>query len=160
MEGLLTLFVALTAAAVMLQAGILLCLFLLSKRVVGKIEFTLGQLSELMPSLKTVTDNLKTVSEDVVDVGHAAREQVHTVEEMIGETGRTLQDQLERVDRMSRDVSERVNETVNVVQDSIIRPVREVGALARGISKGFEFLLHRKDRESDDETRHDEELFI
>ena len=151
---------ALTAAAVMLQAGILLSLYLLSKRVVGQIELTLGQLRELMPSLKTVTDNLQTVSEDIVEVGKAAREQVHNVEEMIGETGRTLQDQLERVDRMSRDVSERVNETVDVVQDSIIRPVREVGALARGVSKGFEFLLHRKDRSSAGETRHDEELFI
>ncbi len=86
MEGLLTLFVALTAAAVMLQAGILLSLYLLSKRVVGQIELTLGQLRDLMPSLKTVTDNLKTVSEDVVEVGHAAREQVHNIEEMIGET--------------------------------------------------------------------------
>ena len=160
MEGLLTLFVALTAAAVMLQAGILLSLYLLSKRVVGQIELTLGQLRELMPSLKTVTDNWKTVSEDVVEVGRAAREQVHNVEEMIGETGRTLQDQLERVDRMSRDISERVNETVDVVQESIIRPVREVGALARGVSKGFEFLLNRKGRDSSDETRHDEELFI
>jgi len=160
LEGLLTLFVALTAAAVMLQAGILLSIYLLSKRVVGQVELTLGQLRELMPSLKAVTENLKTVSEDVVEVGRAAREQVKNVEEMIGETGRTLQDQLERVDRMSRDVSERVNETVEVVQDSIIRPVREVGALVRGVSKGFEFLFNRKGRDSSDETRHDEELFI
>ncbi len=160
MEGLLTLFVALTAAAVMLQAGILLSLYLMSRRVAAQIELTLVQLRELMPSLKSVTDNLKTVSEDVVEVGRAARQQVQNVEEMIGETGRTLQDQLERVDRMSRDVSDRVHETVNVVQDSIIRPVREVGALARGVSKGFEFLLHRKDRNEKDETRHDEELFI
>ena len=111
-------------------------LFLLVELLAGVFlkfgKLTLGQLRELMPSLKTVTDNLQTVSEDIVEVGKAAREQVHNVEEMIGETGRTLQDQLERVDRMSRDVSERVNETVDVVQDSIIRPVREVGALARG----------------------------
>ena len=144
----------------MLQAGILLSLYLLSRRVVSQVELTLGQLRELMPSLKAVTDNLKTVSEDIVEVGRAAREQVHNVEEMIGETGRTLQDQLERVDHMSREVSERVNETVNVVQDSIIRPVREVGALARGVTKGLEFYLNRKDRSSADESRHDEELFI
>ena len=144
----------------MLQSVVMVSLYLLWKRAVGQVELTLGQLRELMPSLRAVTDNLKTVSEDVVEVSRSAREQVRNIEVMIGETGRTLQDQLERVDRMSRDVSERVNETVNLVQDSIIRPVREVGALARGVSRGFDFLLHRKDRPGADDTRHDEDLFI
>ena len=160
MEGLLTLFVALTAAAVLLQAGILVSIYILSRRVAGQVEMTLGQLRELMPSLRTVTDNFKTVSEDVVEIGRAARQQFTHVEEMIGETGRTLQNQLEKVDRMSREVNDRVTDIVDVVQDSIIRPVREVGALARGVTRGFEFLLQRKDRSTVDEAHQDEELFI
>ena len=160
MEGLLTLFVALTAAAVLLQAGVLVSIYLLSRRVSGQVEMTLGQLRELMPSLRTITDNLKTVSEDVVEIGSAARQQFTNVEEMIGETGRTLQDQLEKVDRVSREVNERVNEIVDVVQDSIIRPVREVGTLAKGVTRGFEFLFQRKDRSPVDEAHQDEELFI
>ena len=38
MEGLLTLFVGLTAAAVMLQAGILIGIYLLSRRVADQVE--------------------------------------------------------------------------------------------------------------------------
>lgn len=160
MEGLLTLFVALTALAVVVQAGILVGIFMLTRRVTVQVESTLGQIRELTPALRSVTDNLKTVSEDVVEIAGSAREQFHRVEEMVGETGRALQDQLEKVDRMSQDVSERVNETVDIVQDSIIRPVREVGALARGVSKGFELLLSRRDRQPVDQARQDEELFI
>jgi ABC-type transporter Mla subunit MlaD len=159
-EGLLTLFVALTAGAVVLQAGILLSLYILSKRVGGQVELTLSNVRELLPALKAVTDNLKTVSEDIVEVGSAARQQFHRVEDMIGETGQTLQNQLDKLDDMSRDVSNRLNETIDVVQNSIIRPVREVGALARGVSKGFEFLLQRRDRSPVDQSRQDEELFI
>ena len=160
MESLLTLFVGLTAAAVMLQAGILISLYLLSRRVADQVESTLDQVRELAPPLKTITENLKTVSEDAVEIGKAARQQFARVEEMIEETGQTLQQQLEKVDQMSREVSERVNETVDVVQDSIIRPVREVGALARGITRGLDVLLHRKDRSTVDKARQDEELFI
>ena len=160
MEGLLTLFIALTAAAVMLQAGLLLSLYLMWKRLTGQVDLTLAQVRDLIPTLHTITLNLKTVSEDIVDVGNVARQQAHLVEEMIGDTGRTLQSQLERVDRMSHDVGERVNETLDIVQRSIIRPVREVSALARGVSRGFEVLLHRKDRSPVDQARQDEELFI
>lgn len=160
MEGLLTLFVALTAVAVLIQAGILVSIYVMSRKVAGQIELTLGQLRQMMPALKTVIDNMKTVSVDVVEIGTAAREQFHRVEEMIGETGETLQTQLEKVDRMSRDVTDRVNETVDIVQDSIVRPVREVGALAKGLTRGFEVLMNRKGRNTVDQARQDEELFI
>ena len=160
MEGLLTLFVALTAVAVLIQAGILLSIYVMSRKVAGQIELTLGQLRQMMPALKTVIDNMKTVSVDVVEIGTAAREQFHRVEDMIGETGQALQTQLEKVDQMSRDVTDRVNETVDIVQDSIVRPVREVGALAKGLTRGFEVLMNRKGRNTVDEARQDEELFI
>ena len=160
MEGLLTLFVGIAAAAILVQAIVLVSIYLLSRRVAGQMELTLGQLRDVTPALRTITENLKTVSGDVVEIGNAAREQFHRVEEMIGETGRALETQLEKVDRMSRDVTDRVNETVDIVQESIIRPVREVGALARGVTRGLEVLLNRRNRSTVDEARQDEELFI
>jgi methyl-accepting chemotaxis protein len=147
---LLTLFVGLTGLAVIVQAGILVSIYLLTRRVAGQVELTLGQVRELTPSLKTVTENMKTVSADVVEIGSSAREQFHRIEDMVGETNRTLQDQLQKVDQMSREVPDRVNETVDIVQ----------GALARGVSKGFELLLNRKDRHRTDPAHQDEELFI
>lgn len=160
MESLLTLFVALTAAAVLLQAGLLVGIYMMTRRVSEQVEATLKQARDLTPALKAVTENLKTVSNDMVELGAGARQQFHHVEGMVEETGRTLQSQLEKLDRMSQEVSERVNETVEVVQDSIVRPAREVGALARGISRGVEILLNRKERSPVDQARQDEEMFI
>jgi len=160
LESLLTLFVALTAVAVLIQAAILVSIYILSRRVAGQIELTLAQMRELMPPLKAVSENMKTVSEDVVEIGSTAREQFHRVEDMIGQTGRALQTQLEKVDQMSREVTDRVNQTVDVVQDSIVRPVREVGALARGLTRGFEMLMNRKGSSTVDKAEQDEELFI
>lgn len=160
MESLLTLFVALTAAAVLLQAGLLVGIYMMTRRVSEQVEATLRQARDLTPALKTVTENLKTVSGDMVDIGARAREQFQHVEQMVEETGRTLQSQLEKVDRMSQEVRDRVNETVEVVQESIVRPVREVGAIARGVSRGVDILLNRKERSPVDQARQDEEMFI
>jgi hypothetical protein len=89
-----------------------------------------------------------------------AREQFRRVESMVTDTGEALQVQLERFDRVGHDVIDRVNETANLVQEAVIRPVREVAAVAKGITRGFEMFLFRKQRSTVDQARQDEELFI
>ena len=160
MEGWLTLFVALSAVAVLLQAGILIGIYLLTRRVAAQVESTAAEFRDLLPSLRVVTGNLMAVSHDAVEISGTARHQMQRVDGLISEVGETLQVQLEKVDRLSREVSDRVNETVDVVQSSIVRPVREVSALARGVTRGFEVLLNRKSRNTVDQARSDEELFI
>ena len=85
---------------------------------------------------------------------------IDPVEDLRGVTAGTLPGQLDKVDRISHEVSDRVNETVGIIQDSILRPVREVSALARGVTRGFEIFLNRKDRRAVDQAHQDEELFI
>jgi len=160
LEPLLTLFVGLTAVAVVAQAIILLSIYLLSRRIGEQVEASAAELRELTPSLKVVTRNLMAVSEDAVEIASAAREQIERVNSLVSEVGQTVEGQLEKVDRLSREVSERVNETVDLVQNSIVRPVREVSALARGVTRGFEVLMNRRHRSTVDQAHPDEELFI
>jgi methyl-accepting chemotaxis protein len=160
LEPLLTLFVGLTALAVLLQAGLLLSIYLMVRRVADQVEGSTKQLGELIPSLRVVTSNLAKVSDDAVEIGNAARRQVERVDLLIGEVGQTVEGQLEKVDRLSREVTDRVNETVDLVQESIVRPVREVNALARGVGRGIDVLLNRKHRSTIDQAHADEELFI
>ena len=159
MEGLLTLFVALTALAVMTQAGVLVAIYLMSKRMSEQIDRFMKETREVMVPMKTITENLRTASANLVDIGIAAREQFRRVEAMVTDTGDVLHTQLERFDRVSRDVVDRINETATIVQDSVIRPVREVAALAKGLGRGFDALFGRQ-RSTVDQARQDEELFI
>jgi methyl-accepting chemotaxis protein len=157
---LLTLFVALTALAVIVQAGILLSIYMLSRRVATQVEASASELRELTPALKVVTENLMNVSQDAVEIAGAARVQIERVDALISDVGGTVEDQLKKVDDLSREISARVNETVDVVQTSIVRPVREVSALARGVTRGIEVLISRKGRNTVDQAFPDEELFI
>ena len=83
MEGLLTIFVALTAVAVMLQAGVLIAIYLVTKRTSEQFEKFTKDARELMVPIKSISDNMKTVSEDLIEVGLSAKEQFRRVEAII-----------------------------------------------------------------------------
>ena len=159
MEGLLTLFVALTALAVMTQAGVLIAIYVMSKRMSEQVDRFMKESRELMAPMKSITENLRTASANLVDIGAAAREQFRRVEAMVTDTGDVLHAQLERFDRVSQDVVDRINETAGIVQDSLIRPVREVAAVAKGLGRGFDTFFRRQ-RSTVDQARQDEEMFI
>ena len=160
MEGLLTLFVVLTALAVITQAGVLVGIYVMSKRLSEQIERFMKETREMMAPMKSITENLRIASANLVEIGLTAREQFRRVEAMVTDTGEALTVQLERFDRVSQNVMDRINETAEIIQDSVVRPAREVAALAKGLSKGFGSFLFRKGRSTVDQARQDEELFI
>lgn len=160
MEGLLTIFVALTAIAVMLQAGVLIAIYLVTKRTSEQFDKFTKDARELMVPMKSIADNMKTVSEDFIEVGLSAKEQFRRVEAIITDAGQSLQTQIDRFDRVSKSVAERIDETAEVVQDSIVSPVRDISAFAKGLTRGFQFFFSRKARNSDESVSEDEELFI
>jgi hypothetical protein len=159
LEELLTLFVALTALAVITQAGVLVAIYFISRRMSDQVERFMKETREMMVPMKVITENLRTASDNLVEIGMSAREQFRRVEAMVTDTGNVLHVQLERFDRVSQDIIERINETAGVVQNSVIRPVREAAALAKGLGRGFEALFRRQ-RSTVDQARQDEELFI
>jgi len=160
LEGLLTLFVALTALAVITQAGVLVAIYVMSKRLSKQVDRFMKDTREMMVPLKSITENLRTASANVVELGLSAREQFRRVEAMVTDTGEVLHTQLDRLDRVSQDVVGRIGETAELVQGSVVRPVREVAALVKGVGKGLEAFLFRRNRSTVDKAHQDEELFI
>jgi hypothetical protein len=160
LEGLLTLFVALTALAVITQAGVLVGIYVMSKRLSEQVERFMRETREMIGPMRSITENLKTASTNLVEIGLTAREQFRRVEAMVMDTGEALHVQLDKFDRVSQNIIDRINETGEIVQDSVVRPVREIAALAKGFTRGFETFLFRRSRSTVDQARQDEELFI
>ena len=160
MEGLLTLFVALTAIAVITQAGVLVGIYIMSKRLSQQVDRFMKETREMMVPVRSIAENLRVASANLVEIGLSARDQFRQVEAMVTATGEALQVQLARFDRVSQDIIGRVNETAEIVQDSVVRPAREVAALAKGLTRGFGAFLFRRSRSTVDQARQDEELFI
>jgi len=159
-EGLLTLFVAMAAIAIVTQAGVLVGIYIMSKRLSEQVERFMQETREMMVPLRSIAENLRLASANIVEIGLSAREQFRRVEAMVTSTGDALNVQLARFDRVSQNIIGRINETADVVQDSVVRPAREVAAIAKGLSRGFGAFLFRKSRSTVDQARQDEELFI
>ena len=144
----------------MTQAAVLVAIYLQSKRLSEQVERFLAETREVLAPMKTITENLRTASTNLVEIGVSAREQFKRVEHMVAETGEVLHTQLGRIDAMTRDVVDRMNSTALVVQDSFLRPAREVAAIAKGFGRGLETLLFRRQKNRVDQAHQDEELFI
>jgi len=160
LEGLLTLFVALTAIAIVTQAGVLLGIYVMSKRLSEQVERFMRDTRDMMVPVRSIAENLRIASTNLVEIGLSAREQFRRVEAMVTDTGEALNVQLERFDRVSQNVIDRINETADIVQDSVIRPAREIAAVAKGLTRGFGSLFFGRGRSTVDQARQDEELFI
>ena len=160
MESLLTIFVALTAIAVMTQAGVLVAIYMVSKRHSEQMERFMNETRELMVPIRSITENLRVASANIVEIGNVAREQFRRVEGMVSDTHEVLQTQLARLDTATREVVERVTGTAQVLQDSVVRPAREVAAIAKGVGRGLEAFFFRRQRSTVDQAHSDEELFI
>jgi len=160
LEGLLTLFVALTAIAIITQAGVLVGIYIMSKRLSEQVERFMKETREMMVPIRSIAENLRVASANLVEIGLSARDQFRRVEAMVTDTGEALHVQLERFDRVSQSVIDRINETAEIVQASVVRPVREVAAVAKGLSRGFGSFFFGRGRSTVDQARQDEELFI
>ena len=160
MEGLLTLFVALTAIAIITQAGVLVGIYVMSRRLSDQVERFMKDTREMIVPIRSIAENLRIASANIVEIGLSARDQFRRVEAMVTDTGEALHVQLERFDRVSQNIMDRINETAEIVQDSVVRPAREVAAVAKGLTRGFGAFFFGRGRSTVDQARQDEELFI
>src|ERR1041385_2643993 len=114
MQTLLIVAVVVIALAVITQAGVLLAMYLLSRRVTEKMEGLMDESLKLMAPLESITSNLKAVSNDLAQTGELAREQVQHIHEIITETRANIRTQL-------LDVRERVIDTVDEARAVVMR---------------------------------------
>jgi hypothetical protein len=130
MQTLLIVAVVVTALAVITQAGVLIAMYLLSRRVTDKVQGLIDESRRLMTPLESITNNLKAVSNDLAETGVMARQQVLHVQEMINETRDNIRVQL-------TDVRERVLYTVDEARETVMRPIRQYSAIAMAVAEGI-----------------------
>jgi hypothetical protein len=158
MDQMLTFFVALTALAVLAQACVLIAIYLMSKRLSNQIDRFMSETREMMVPVKAITENLQVASTNIMELGISAREQFRRVESMVTDTGDVLHTQLNRLEEVTQDVTGRINSTADLVQNTVLRPVREAAAVARGLGRGIDYLF-RRNRKSSNSRNQDEERF-
>jgi len=151
MEDKLTLFIAVTAAAVVLQMLILFFLYLAVRKLGTHLEtvadetksrvFPLLENAKVMQEdvksfLETARPKLDLVLDNAAQVTTIARTDIERVEATLNDLLDRVRLQVIRADEMVTRTMDRVEETSERVQHSVMSPVRQVSGLMQAISVG------------------------
>lgn len=154
MENLTPLFIALTGAAVVLQAGVLIFIYLAMRKSSARLEALAVEvktkalpalesaqaiLTELRPKLTLIADNL-------TETTHSVRSQVERMDATVNDVVDRARLQIIRGDELLSRTLDRVEETSDMVHKTVVSPVRQFAGLIQGVTVGLEFLLGNRVR--------------
>lgn len=155
--------VIVSAVALVLQAALLLGVYKQSKAIRAQVMIIAGHTESFLQSaLLTLEQSRKQISavaaksSQVLDLAH---KQLVRVDEVLGEATGRARIQMERVDLVLGDTVARMHEALGLLNNGVIRPIREVTAVAAGVEAGLRYLF-RSQRRTVERATSDEEMFI
>ncbi len=149
MDNLTTIFIAITGAAVILQAGLLAAMYLAMRKTSSRLESlaeevktkalpaidsTQALLTEIRPKLQVIADN-------IADTTSAIRGQVQRVDATVNDVVDRARLQVIRADDLLSRTLDRVESTSEVVHRTVVSPFRQISGLIHGVTAGIEFLV-------------------
>jgi methyl-accepting chemotaxis protein len=150
----LNVFIALTTAAIALQALVLLGIFLALRKTSAKVDsLTTEMRTRALPAIESAQSLITTSApklEEIVGNVHTAttlvRGQVerldHTVNDIIDRTRL----QVIRADELVTRTLDRVEDATDAVQHTVVSPVRQLTGIMQGVSVGLGALFRARNR--------------
>ena len=154
MENLTPLFIALTGAAVLLQAGLLAAMYLSMRKSSTRLETLANEVkTKALPTLETaqalLTDlrpKLQLIADNLADTTSSVRTQVDRLDATVNDAVDRARLQIIRGDELLTRTLDRVEETTDIVHKTVVSPVRQFSGLIQGVTAGIEFLLGNRGR--------------
>jgi methyl-accepting chemotaxis protein len=166
----LPIFIALTAVAILLQAGILLGMYLAIRKTSASVEAISQEVkNKALPTLDTAREMLLELRPQIATIVANLNETSITVKNQVQRLDATVSDvvdrarlQVIRADEMVSKTMDRVEETTEMVQNTVISPIRRLNGVFHGLSVGLEVLLgaKRRSRGRDGAGVPQDEMFI
>jgi hypothetical protein len=150
----LKVFVAVTAGAVVLQAMIMVALYLAVRKSTAKVEAIADELkTKALPTMDSVQSFLVEARPKIDAITTNVSESTTLVRNQLGRIDATLTDALDRTrlqviraDELLSRTMDRVEETSDVVHKTVMSPLRQVNGLMAAISTGVDVFLGQKRR--------------
>jgi len=152
----LTLFVAVTSAAVVIQAVILVVMYLAVRQTTARTEVLANELrSKVLPTIELAQSmllDLRPKVENIVnnfnDSSVLVRHQVERLDATMGDLLDRARLQVIRADELVGKALDQVEETGDLVHKTVVSPVRQVSGVLQGLTAGLEFFFsgRRKSR--------------
>jgi ElaB/YqjD/DUF883 family membrane-anchored ribosome-binding protein len=153
-DTLLKSFIAVTTFAVVVQAGILVGLYLAVRKSTARMEALATEVkSRVLPTLETAQNLMVELRPKIDVISNNLAESSDLVRNQLGRLDATVTDVLDRArlqviraDELLNRTMDKVEETSEVVHKTVISPLRQVNGLMAAISTGVDVFLGQKRR--------------
>lgn len=130
-----------------------------SVSLVKNITVLSEKVDQLLAIVKGMADGVRSLQENLTSTSAIVHKRVVELDSFLVEVTSAARLQVLRIQDVVDTASRRVEETIDVLQDSVVAPVTEVNAIVRGIKAGLD-ILFRKRKSPSSSTSQDEEMFI
>lgn len=161
-------FIVVAAIAIVIQMAVLVALYLsvrrsstrmeaiaddLHKRTSPLLDAASSILVDSQPKVATITENLSSATTSI-------RSQVERLDATVTDVIDRTRLQVIRADELVTRTMDKVEETTEMVQHSVLSPIRRLAGIASGLTVGLEYFFRRRSSRQREEIPQDEELFI
>src|SRR5579863_1920729 len=154
MESWMPYFVVVTALAIVLQAVVLIALFIQLRRTAARVEQTVADLntkvtpliSRVQTLVEEVSPRITGIVADASEITHLARGEAQKIDRIMSEALERLRMQLIHVDHILTGAMEAVEEAGSHLRQTVWGPVVKATALIRGVQAGIDFLRSGRQR--------------
>ena len=169
-ETLVYIFVIVAAAAIVIQAGILFGLFLAFRKTTARVEAIATNVESkaipLLDSAKTILDEngprLKEITQNLSETTSTLKTQMNRVDATLNDVLDRTRLQVIRVDDMVSRTMDKVEETTEMLQHTVVSPVKKLTGIMQGLSVGLGAYIQRRRKATMEAVTavEDDELFI
>lgn len=159
----MTLFVCVSAVALLIQMGLLFAMFKVAKNMQEQTNSVLPQVKSILSKADdTLEQSRKHIVEitakanDMMDIGKA---QLVKLDAVVTDASTRAKAQFERAEMVVDDTLGRVHETVTTVHHGVLKPIREIQGVAAGVKTAVGVFM-RGGRPSVAQATQDDEMFI
>jgi hypothetical protein len=154
MESWMPFFVVVTALAVVLQAIVLIALFIQLRRTAARVEQTVTDLNTKVTPLisrvqilvEEISPRISGIVADASEITRLARGEAQKVDRVLSEALERLRMQLIHVDHVLTGAMEAVEEAGSRLRQTVWGPVVKATALIRGVQAGIDFFRNTRQR--------------
>jgi uncharacterized protein YoxC len=174
-DNLLRIFIAVTSIAVLIQAGILVGLFLTVRKSTAKMEALAEEVKvkampliqtvqssvvELRPRIEEITAKVAEISANFADSTTTVKNQINRIDATITDTLDRARLQVIRADELLSKAIDKVEQTTEAVQRTVTSPLRQVNGIVAAIHTGVEVFMGQKKRPRNGAGAPQDEMFI
>ena len=139
-----------------LQAGVLVAIYVAMRKSSARMEALAVEVkTKALPTLETaqamlaeLRPQLTVIADNLTETTHSVRSQVERMDATVNDIVDRARLQIIRGDELLSRTLDRVEETSDMVHNTVVSPVRQFAGLVQGVTAGIEFLLGNRGRKN------------